>query len=153
MNKKEVINLINVLGSRIGVPYDDKVYSPIYDSFQKIYSDGMSIYIDERGDIHVAITSRGKLVSDETNPDPIVALYPVLEIKARSQAFEYGLANAIQGLDYRRVAFKKELELLEQILPQYAEIAAKKIYESLQRNPFMDGKPVGDFLDKYLGKE
>lgn len=157
MNKAEVINLIDMLGSRIGAPYDSRAYPYIYDSFEDVWNDGTSIYIDGNGDIHFVAFDRGRLVFDKTDPDPIMALYPVLRGEARSQAFDYARAHSVrgrdpEGRDYRRMWFEKELELLSRVLPLYAEMDAKYIHDLLQDNPFMDGKPIGDFLDKYLGR-
>lgn len=155
MDRSEVIGLIDTLGSRIGAPYDAKTYPWVYDSFDEVENDGRSVYLDGKGDIHVTDFSRGKLIRDTTDPDPIIALFPVIRGKAWGLAFEYASARSVEGRDrhgsdWRRMLFRKELELLDRVLPLYAEMEAKYIHGILRDNPFMDGRPTGCFLCKYL---
>lgn len=124
---------VKELASKINVP--DNLL-PYYK-----YSNGEQsplIEIDRNGNLHYVLIERGKEFERKTTEDFDELLYWIFSSITAIMSFKYELKNRIENKDVRRIAFKKQIELLS-ILD---ETWSKKEYEEhlkiIEKHPFDD---------------
>jgi hypothetical protein len=95
------------------------------------------IRVDGKG-YHFVIVERGSELKHQIVKDIDELLYLVFKDITFSMACEYELNNRIEGQDFRRILFSKQLELLSKISDIYYSLGRKEIEEILVKNPFND---------------
>lgn len=95
------------------------------------------IEVDERG-YHLVIIEKGEEQSRLTTQDFNNLLYAVFEIVVSCLATDYELKHRIEGEDFRRQWFRKQIELMNQLSKAWGERLEKKLADILIRHPFDD---------------
>ena len=93
------------------------------------------VEIDSKG-LHLVSRDRGFEVQRETTSDPGELLYWILRNETKTLASRFELDHRIKGQDSRRIAFKKQEELLGELKPAWRERCKKEHEEILKENPF-----------------
>jgi Immunity protein 63 len=91
------------------------------------------IEVDSRG-YHFVVEERGRELKRVTTPDLDEILYQVF--RGVTQSLAQG--HRVRGEDPRREMFRRQLELLAKLNPQWAEREAERHRQILQDNPFVD---------------
>ena len=94
------------------------------------YSDGIYYYYGGIGD-------RGAVTVEKTN-DLFEVTYWIFKYQTSVMAFEYERKHRVEGKDCRRIAFLKQIELMEIIGENYRKKAELEINEILKEHPFQD---------------
>ena len=97
------------------------------------------IEVDDRG-YHWVVVERGKEYERVTTTSLDELLDRTFACVTHDMAFGYELAHRVDSQDCRRIAFRRQLELLEALSPAWAERRRREQEEILQRNPFNDRK-------------
>jgi hypothetical protein len=131
--------------AKINFYYDDGTASPF-------------INVTEEG-YHWLVTDRGKVIESKKTTDSNELLYWVASYFTSIAAFDYEfrwrkIKNFFRNIIYknvppydcRRIAFKKQLELLRKIDPVYETRQRAELQEILKQNPFTDGLPNADTI-------
>ncbi len=89
-------------------------------------------------DYHYVVTERGVENSRRTTKEPNEILYWMISDITFWMAVDFELKHRIEGRDFRRLMFAKQLELLQKAHLNWAEKRRKKIEAILTENPFVD---------------
>ena len=95
------------------------------------------IEVDNRG-FHYVVVERGNELERKTSSEKDQLFYWIFNSVTFSMACEYELRNRIPNQDFRRLLFKKQIELIRDIKPEYAhklEIEKRRI---LENHPYRD---------------
>ena len=92
------------------------------------------------GHYHYVITERGSEWKRQITSDKEELLFWLLRDVAFELACAFELRNRIEGQDFRRILFSKEIELMGQLRPEWGVHARAKIEEVLRRVPYRDEK-------------
>jgi hypothetical protein len=95
------------------------------------------IETDSRG-YHYVVVERGEELKRETTQDLDELLFHVLQSITFSLACDYECAHRVRGQDSRRLIFKRQIELLSQLSPAWAQRASRRQEHVLQQHPFND---------------
>ncbi|WP_419785538.1 Imm63 family immunity protein [Pseudodesulfovibrio sp.] len=126
----ELQNEIIRLGKIIDAP---ESYLKIGDGFEVVCN--VEIHDDE---YHYVLVERGierKRIISKSASD---IMYLFVESASHGLASNYELENRIPGQDFRRLLFKKQLELLEKICPEWARKRQEELTEILESHPYDD---------------
>jgi len=94
------------------------------------YADENSFYLGSIGD-------KGTITINKTN-SMFELTYWVFRYLTSTLAFEYERSHREVGKDIRRLAFKKQIELMEVLGIQFKERFEKEINDILSKNPYDD---------------
>ena len=94
------------------------------------------VEIDSEG-LHLVSRDRGFEVQKETTSDPDELLYWILRNETKTLASRFELDHRVKGQDFRRVAFKKQEELMGELNPAWGERCKKEHAEILKVSPFV----------------
>lgn len=95
------------------------------------------IEVDDKG-YHYIVVERG-VVRDARIVDNIKDLLYLIFVSATSSmAWDFERLNRIQGQDARRLAFKKQLQLLNEIDKDFGKRYAKELISILANAPYAD---------------
>ena len=95
------------------------------------------IRVDVKG-YHYVIIERGTELKHQIVRDIDELFYLAFKDITFSMACDYELNNRIEGQDFRRILFSKQLELLNKINDRYYAFRRKEIDDILVKNPFND---------------
>jgi hypothetical protein len=95
------------------------------------------IEVDDAG-LHFVVVERGQELQRVTSTDLDEILWCVFQGVTHSLAFDYELHHRIGSQDCRRIAFAKQIELLELLSPQWAQRRRLDLDAILRRSPFVD---------------
>jgi hypothetical protein len=84
------------------------------------------------------VTERGQEIERRRTMDVDELLYWLLAGLTFSMAIEYELTRRRTGEDTRRQWFAKEVELLEELSPDWADRKRREQAETLKRHPYQD---------------
>lgn len=87
---------------------------------------------------HYVVVERGKELRRDSTDDFEALLYWIFADVTHALAFSYELRNRIEDQDCRRIAFPRQIELLNRIDPQMARRRAVEISDILLRAPYSD---------------
>jgi len=99
------------------------------------------VEVDLRG-YHFVVVERGEEIERITTDDLHTFLYHVFRPIVFSLASEFEVNHRIENQDFRRMLFKREIELFTYISPVWGEIELKRVEEILQRAPYDDNQSV-----------
>ena len=85
------------------------------------------------------VTERGMELQRRTTVDADEVLYWLVKDVTFELASRYELEHRSPSLDFRRLLFAKEEELLGEISPEWAQRYAAEMQTVLQQHPFVDG--------------
>lgn len=86
------------------------------------------------------VTERGQEFERRTTSDPDELLYWLVSDLTWAMASEYELQHRFAEQDFRRLLFKKHLELLSRVSSQWSERKRVEYDKVLDEHPFCDGK-------------
>jgi len=87
---------------------------------------------------HYVIVERGQELERKSTSNYDELLYWIFSDATHSLAFEYELRHRIEDQDCRRIAFPKQIELLNLISPEMGMRCAKEIENILRMAPYDD---------------
>lgn len=87
---------------------------------------------------HLVVCERGQEFERRTTSDLDELLYWVFEGVTSSMGFDYELAHRRPEEDSRRIAFAKQLEMLNSLRPAWAERCRAELATIVARYPFDD---------------
>jgi hypothetical protein len=90
---------------------------------------------------HYVVVERGEELERRSTGDFDELLYWVFSSVTSSMAFSYEVKNRVKDQDCRRIAFPKQLELLNRISEKMGVRGAAEIEDILRRHPY-DDKPT-----------
>jgi hypothetical protein len=107
------------------------------------------IEVDECG-YHFVVSERGYESERLTTQEVDELLYYVFESVTHQLATKYELQHRVEDQDFRRLLFKRQIELLSILSPKWAMSRSKKIEEILRQYPFDDSSSARMMLFKEL---
>lgn len=93
------------------------------------------------GQYHFVVVERGQEISRKSSASYDDLLYWIFANATHSLAFEYELKNRVKDRDCRRIAFPKQIELIDKISPAMSIRLSKHIEAILQHAPY-DDEPI-----------
>jgi len=99
------------------------------------------IEVDSRG-YHYVVVERGRELERFTTNVLEELLYRVFKTIVSTLSYDYEVQHRVQGQDCRRIAFTKQLELLEVLSPTWASRRSEENARILEEHPFNDLKPA-----------
>ena len=102
------------------------------------YLPGTYVYVDEKGYHMDFVGDRGGIVAEEIYTEINDLLFQLCWDRASSISIEFAAKNKESGKDWRRIMFKKILELLKILSDNYYEQGKEKINIILSENPYND---------------
>jgi len=107
------------------------------------------IEVDSRG-YHLVVVERGQEQERFTTRDLDELLFRIFKSVTHELAFAYELAYRVETQDCRRLAFCRQVELLSQLSPRWAECEAQAHEHILRKNPFDDMSGIRARVTKEL---
>jgi len=136
MDVNIIKNKMYEYGKIIGLNEQSKEY-PIVAESSRVFPEGASVYADDILWHYVAMERGEERVHYESrNLEEI--LYYVFKPITASLAEKYAVTNRVKGKDFRRLFFKKQLELLGAIDKKYQKIREDEIAIVLTKAPYQD---------------
>lgn len=132
---ERIRHLVLRLASRIDAP---EVLLPTFGA-----PDGFGRpHIEVHGGLYYwVVFERGVELERRTTTDIDLLLYWVFDAVSLSLASEYERHHRSPNVDFRRLLFKRHLELLEVLSPSWRDKQAKELEVVLWKHPFDDGLP------------
>lgn len=128
----EIKSDIDRLAAQIGAPED---VLPTYGYSE----DGARPHIEvDLGGYHYVIVERGQEISRVTTHELDELLYYVFEAVTFALACQYELKHRVKNQDFRRLLFRRQIELLSILSSKWAEIEARDHERILRQHPFQD---------------
>jgi hypothetical protein len=87
---------------------------------------------------HYVVVERGQELIRKTTKKLHQLLFLVFDSVTSNMSYEYELKNRIEMQDCRRMAFKKKLELMNILNPEWAEIVGEEQKKILKEHPYDD---------------
>lgn len=84
------------------------------------------------------VTERGLELERKSYTDKSEILYRLVSDTTFWMAAAYEFKNRVDGQDFRRIMFAKQVELMERVSPEFGEKTRLKIAETLRHNPYDD---------------
>ncbi|HUK90185.1 MAG TPA: Imm63 family immunity protein [Blastocatellia bacterium] len=101
--------------------------------------DGARPHIEVDGShYHYVVVERGEELRRETTSSLDELLYYVFEAVTFSMAMNYEAAHRVESQDCRRLIFRRQIELLSQLSPEWAETESRDHDRILREHPFDD---------------
>jgi hypothetical protein len=107
------------------------------------------IEVDAAG-YHFVVVERGREQSRLTMRDFDELLYATFQLVTSSLAYAFELEHRIEAQDSRRLAFRRQIELLSRLSPSWAERRAREHERILEEHPFDDLSAVRAKLSREL---
>jgi hypothetical protein len=95
------------------------------------------IEVDSHG-YHFVVVERGQEQERFTTRDLDELFFRIFQSVSHDLAFAYELAHRVETQDCRRLAFRRQVELLFQLSPNWAEREAQEQNRILREHPFDD---------------
>lgn len=92
----------------------------------------------EKGKYHFLFTEKGKIRSDIIAKEVQEILLNVVEVFSFDIAIEYAMREHIEGQDFRRRLFQKEIENYSLFGEEFRRMKENEIREILKNNPYKD---------------
>jgi hypothetical protein len=87
---------------------------------------------------HYVVCERGQEFSRRSTRDEDRLLYWIFEDVTFSMAATYEVANRVPGRDFRRVLFRRQVELLGELHARWRVWGEARVGEILARHPYAD---------------
>lgn len=127
---------IYMLGEKILLNKNSHLY-PKFSKSESSYSEGGTVYISGL-EYHYVIMERGKEIIHYKSENMNEVLYPVFKNIIVSMAQEYELKHRNEKEDFRRLLWRRQLELLMKVDTEFVTRRKKEIEEILKKYPFID---------------
>ena len=119
-------------------------------------ADGQAYIEIKRDGYHYVISERGQEFSREVINSDDEILYKIFSDIVFEMAIKYELKNRLDGQDFRRILFGKEVELMNQISSNWGRRKTIEIEETLRNSPYSDEEKkhqslLGKIKNKLLG--
>ena len=99
--------------------------------------EGMYIYM-ENDKYYYVFTEKGKIREKKELVTEEEVLWYVLELVLFNVAMDYAIKNRKKGEDFRRILFKKEIELYSRFGENFKVRKVEAINRILESNPYID---------------
>ncbi len=132
IEQQELVDLTNSYGEIINAPENllSIHFSP--------RDDGIPYVKVENNKFFYSASERGYLIFEKETADLDEVLYFLFDRITTTMSTDYELKHRVHGRDSRRKIFAKQIELLGQINPMWAERCKKEIAAVLESSPFDD---------------
>lgn len=132
-NRDQLLERYRGLLARVGASVEDH---PLFFARQDDGSTHLEFHPD--GSVATVVTERG-MVLEETRFDEADALLYLLVSDAVSvMAAHHELANRVEGTDFRRTIFAREIELMSRVSEAWGERKRLEIEDRLRLHPYVD---------------
>jgi len=102
------------------------------------------IYVFQKnGKYFVSYSEKGSIFGEFCTTNPRDVLWEILNGISSSIAIEYAKNNRVQGQDFRRTLFRKEIEIMAEFGEDFKERKKRIINNILERFPYNDCSPEG----------
>ena len=132
---EELKNQIYEMGDKILVSKESNLM-PMFSETKEVFNEGSSIYINDK--YHYIIMEKGQINQHYESQEIDDILYPLFKDITSTLAQEYEVNNRIEKEDFRRVLWRKQLELLEKLDKKFRKIREKEIKDILKIAPYSD---------------
>lgn len=92
------------------------------------------------GQYHLITTERGLELSRRSTKEKDELLYWLISLDTFWMGVEFELQNRIEGQDFRRLLFARQIELLKRVDSDWAKRKGKEIELILAKHPFKDNR-------------
>lgn len=99
---------------------------------------------------HYIVIERGDVLEHRTTRDAQELLYHIFNAVTAELALRHVLAQNVESEDSRRLAFRREIELLSILSPEWADRRSREIQKILKEHPFDDAGGARAVLIKNL---
>lgn len=93
---------------------------------------------NKNNEYHVLYTERGEIKEDRVTNKEEAVLWCIVEIISFNIAMKYAIKNKVEGKDFRRALFKKEIEIYSLFGEKFEKKKRFEIEEILKKNPYND---------------
>jgi hypothetical protein len=101
--------------------------------------DGARPHIEvDKSKYHYVVVERGKEFKRESTEDIQQLLYWIFSSISSVLAFAYELKNRVEDQDCRRIAFRKKIEIMELINPEFGRKSREELEDMLKAHPYDD---------------
>ena len=135
---EELKELVFTLGRKIGLEDDSKLY-PMFSKRAIPFGEGGTVYI-AGNKYHYVVQDHGRTGEQYESTDVNDILYPVFKDIVWPMSVASEKKYFSDNVDFRRLLWKKQLELLKVVNPDFAAKYLKEIKVVLKDHPFDDGK-------------
>ena len=135
---EELKELVFTLGRKIGLEDDSKLYPKFFREAFLFGQEG-SVYIDDNK-YHYVVQDHGRISQQYEGTDVNDILYPMFKDIVWPMSVASEKKYFSDDVDFRRLLWKKQLELLKVVNPDFAAKYLKEIKVVLKDHPFDDGK-------------
>ena len=114
--------------------------SPTFQTFFETAQHDGTPHVEIDGDEYIyVVTERGLRYDEQRTTDEDEILYWLLADASWAMASGYELRNRIEGQDFRRLLFAKDIELMENVNREWGERKRKYYANILMEHPYNDG--------------
>jgi hypothetical protein len=92
----------------------------------------------EAGLYHYVVVERGKELDRRSSANYDDLLYWIFKDVTHSLAFSYELTHRVEDQDCRRIAFPRQIELMQRLGPDMGKRLEREIADILERSPYDD---------------
>jgi hypothetical protein len=128
----DIKRMVEVIASKINTP------GHLLPTFGNWTESHPNIEIDSNGQLHYEVYERGEQIRNDFALDENDLCYRVFTDITFSMALEYEARNRIKELDFRRILFSKQEELLGELQEEWKLRKQKEHAEILRPSPFQD---------------
>lgn len=121
------------MSNRISVSEDSNLL-PMFSKTKDVFNEGASIYVNDK--YHYIVMERGRIYKHYESEVLDDILYPMFKDITSSLAQKFELKNRIEGEDFRKIMWKKQLELLGKINEKFVDMRKREIEEVLKIAPY-----------------
>ena len=99
-----------------------------------------SPHVEYEGDEFLyVVTERGTRYDERRTTDEDEILYWLIADVTWAMAMGYEVKNRVDGQDFRRLLFAKDIELMDGINPEWGQRKQNKYEKILRKHPYNDG--------------
>ena len=142
LSTKELKSYVDDLYEKIrDIAEKDEVYEPLTIHFATgtpRNQPGDYCYSDKDGYHFCGIGDGGETIPEKVTNSLFEISYMIVEHKIWLMSSKFKTRNKIQGQDFRRIMFEKELQYFEILGDEYKQKAEDEINEVLKKHPFED---------------
>jgi hypothetical protein len=132
LSLNEIRELINKTANKINAPESYLPTFGINEDFAR-----PEVRVDKRG-YHYVIIERGQEIKHQITKNLDELLYWIFKDITFEMACDFEVRNRINGQDFRRLLFNKQLEFISFINEEFTQLLKIEIEKILGKHPFRD---------------
>lgn len=136
--EKKIKELFSLIDKEVEKEYRVEDNSLFFQQSNENYLSGTYVYVDEKGYHLDYVGDRGSIVDRKIYTAIEDLFFQLCWEKVSSISINFASKNREAGKDWRRIMFKKRLELLKMLDDDYYEQGKEIINDILSENPYND---------------